>query len=365
MRLFSANNNEPSIRPGSLRAATVQQGRVPYGEESRVYRRTIYQHDDWVKHRNSEGRLISNLRGMFFSGIVRQLKEEVSLISGIGLVVVLWNSLLLRLPKLCIPPLPFTLSSPALGLLLVFRTNSSYARWSEARSTWARMTAQASNVVRMAATFCDQSDEKTLPALERLSHASWLVCRSIMNQLSDPKDDAAFQDELLGAKEDATTRRRNDRILQAPDRTMAALMEASLAVDGLPIDDKKRIEIDKGLLILGDCATTCHKIYTSPVPLVYTRHASRFLSLWMLLLPTALYESFAQRTASTIVLPMLKGIGLIPAVAVVSLFLFGIEELSLQLEEPFSILPMQSFCDNVQQSTADIVSYCAKARQEE
>ena len=28
-----------------------------------------------------------------------------------------------------LPALPFTLASPALGLLLVFRTNASYARW--------------------------------------------------------------------------------------------------------------------------------------------------------------------------------------------------------------------------------------------
>ena len=37
--------------------------------------------------------------------------------------------------------------------------------------------------------------------------------------------------------------------------------------------------------------------------------------------------------------------------ALISGFLFGIEELAVTLEEPFSILPMQRFCDNIKQST--------------
>lgn len=36
-----------------------------------------------------------------------------------------------------LPALPFTLASPALGLLLVFRTNASYARWVEVGSVGA------------------------------------------------------------------------------------------------------------------------------------------------------------------------------------------------------------------------------------
>jgi hypothetical protein len=81
----------------------------------------------------------------------------------------------------------------------------------------------------------------------------------------------------------------------------------------------------------------------------------------MLLLPTALYHTFADSAAATVesmtatttavaatpLIPLLPGFGLIPAAAIVSLFLFGIAELAVQLEEPFSILPLQSFCDSV------------------
>ncbi len=44
---------------------------------------------------------------------------------------------------------PFLLSSFALALLLVFRTNSSYARWWEARQAWGAMLNWVRNLARM------------------------------------------------------------------------------------------------------------------------------------------------------------------------------------------------------------------------
>jgi predicted membrane chloride channel (bestrophin family) len=68
----------------------------------------------------------------------------------------------------------------------------------------------------------------------------------------------------------------------------------------------------------------------------------------LLLVPFALWEP-------------LKGswnhINLIPATLFLSVFLFGIEELATQLEEPFTILPMQGFCDKIYNWCTEIVSF--------
>jgi predicted membrane chloride channel (bestrophin family) len=87
---------------------------------------------------------------------------------------------------------------------------------------------------------------------------------------------------------------------------------------------------------------------SSPVPIFYARHVSRFTSVWLLLLPLALYDPFATTW---------NHIGLIPASAGLALFLFGIEELATQMEEPFSILPMQAFCDKIGNWCNEIVSF--------
>ena len=138
-------------------------------------------------------------------------------------------------------------------------------------------------------------------------------------------------------------------ILEAPDRPLLAMMELSLALDAITIDEKRRVEIDKSLVISGDLLSGCERIFTTPVPLVYTRHTARFLTLWMLLLPLALYEEFGKMPENAYWLGI-NGLPLIPAASLLSLFLFGIEELAVQLEEPFSILPMQKFCDGVKTS---------------
>ena len=54
--------------------------------------------------------------------------------------------------------------------------------------------------------------------------------------------------------------------------------------------DPAALQMDKSIILLGDACETCERIFSSPVPLVYTRHTARFLSTWLLLLPFGLYE---------------------------------------------------------------------------
>ena len=125
---------------------------IPYGEESRKYRRTVYSHEDWVKHRSPD-RFIKNILSTNKSGIYKNVGREVLVVTLIATFVMLWNMLtgeytdlvgtthpgILRgqfTPVLALPMNPFTLSSSFLGLLLVFRTNKAYQRWDEARKNW-------------------------------------------------------------------------------------------------------------------------------------------------------------------------------------------------------------------------------------
>lgn len=379
------NESAESYRPGSLMAATAEYGRVPYGEESRKFRRTEYKYQDWVQHRNTE-KVVTNIQGMFFSGIIRQLKEEVLLVALAAAIVVVWNDFLfaqslpmpnvlngestlptLSIPKLTLPALPFTLSSPALGLLLVFKTNASYGRWSEARNTWSKVIAQSRNAIRMVSTFVDENNEicseDDYLKVTQLSNAIWLLSRTLMNSLSGPEDEQNYRNEVMevysssGFEKDVYVA---EKIIESSDRTMMALAHASKTLNAVPVDEKRRVETDKSLVIIGDCIGVCEKIYSSPVPLVYTRHTGRFLSLWMILLPTALYDAFYDKNVLDTTFGTLQCLPLIPATALVGLFLFGIEELAIQLEEPFSILPMQKFCDDIKRSSNTIQSWCLR-----
>jgi len=78
------------------------------------------------------------------------------------------------------------------------------------------------------------------------------------------------------------------------------------------------------------------RIFKSPVPLLYSKHSSRFLTSFLFLMPFALWESAGAYWNHWIS---------IPETYAVSFFLLGIEEIGMQIEEPFSILPLEAFCD--------------------
>jgi hypothetical protein len=107
---------------------------LPSGEEQRRYRRTVYTHKDWKKHR-SQDRFIWYIIAIFKSGVYKNLGREVAATTFIATFIFLYNLLTGGytdlvgvqhaaiisadwLPKLGLPLAAFTLTSPSLGLLL-------------------------------------------------------------------------------------------------------------------------------------------------------------------------------------------------------------------------------------------------------
>ena len=117
---------------------------ISYGEESRKYRRTVYSHDDWRKHRSPD-RFIYYLTSFVFSGVYKNIGREVLATTSIATLVFLYNAIvggyvdfegvqhasLVTSPwlsKAGLPLTPFTLSTSSLGLLLGMLCNSSQGR---------------------------------------------------------------------------------------------------------------------------------------------------------------------------------------------------------------------------------------------
>ncbi|KAL3806952.1 hypothetical protein ACHAXA_002236 [Cyclostephanos tholiformis] len=335
-----------------------------YGEGSRKYRRTVYTHKEWVKHRSSD-RFLRNLSSMINSGVYKSLAKEVLATAGVATFLVIWNGLtggytdlngvqheaiITSLPMLTLPLTPFTLLSPSLGLLLVFRTNSSYGRWDEARKFWGLNINHTRDLNRMATAWYGHDGIPIDPArraedLRQVSLFTWAFVRSMKRHLSPPdEDEPAFCQELRARLSPTQA----EAIIASAHRPNRALYDLSVAIDRLPMHFMRKNEINKNLSIFEDTLGGCERLLSSPVPLFYTRHTARFLSTWLLLLPFAMYDPF-------------KGswnhIAEIPAIALASVFLFGIEELATQLEEPFTILPMQGFCDKIGAWCDEIISW--------
>ena len=318
---------------------------IGYGEESRKYRRTIYTHADWEKHR-AQDRFIHNLGTAMTSGIYKNIRRYVVTVTGLMTAICAWNKCaatscwflppLVRSWQLTLPMAPFSLAMPSLGLLLVFRTNTAYARWDEARKNWGLNINHTRDLTRMATAFYDSAvkNEAASPSpttqrqvhLKSVALGAWAYARAMKRHLSpDHADEVKFRSEVqqrLPAAQAAA-------LIAAQHRPNRALQDLSAVIESLPLHFMRKDKLHASLTKFEDNLGSSERLLSSPVPLFYTRHTARFLAVWVLLLPFALYQAFGGHLAT------------IPATAIISTCLFGIDELSTQLEEPFTILPMQ------------------------
>merc|ERR1712071_111283 len=84
----------------------------------------------------------------------------------------------------------------------------------------------------------------------------------------------------------------------------------------------------------------CQRLLASPIPPTYSRHLSRALCIWLLILPFGLVGSGLHMFAVT------------ASTAFVSYTIIGIDEIGMEIENPFPLLPLQQLAAAVQQDVA-------------
>jgi predicted membrane chloride channel (bestrophin family) len=340
---MNADSGLPRIMESGWRDQPV--GKESYSERSRAYRRSVYFHDNWIKHRSND-RYIRNFRTLFDSGVVRSLSSEILLVTGIAVLVVTLNMLLggyddlsmvhhaapVNLPllgALSLPSMPFTIAMPALSLLLVFRTNTAYFRWNEARTLWGGVVNTTRNLQRQSNVYFAKEDTQLR---DQLTREVALFPKALRSFLRGSDDDPIFREDATKLVGPYTA----EALMVSKNRATFVTNMISATVQRANLNPMDRARMDDCVCKLVDQLGACERIFRSPIPLVYTRHTARFLTSFMVLLPLALWE------------PM-KGTwnhwATIPATTILAIFLFGIEELGIQIEEPFGILPLEALCD--------------------
>ena len=330
-----------------------------YSEESRKYRRTVYMHDEWIKHRSSQ-RFFSNMKTIFQSGVGVALRDELTVITGTAVFAVLINCLLVSYQDLSgvvhpgplaqywtegpwsLPSQPFGIAMPALSLLLVFRTNTGYARWNEARTLWGGVVNTCRNVARQSNTFYP-NDARGDVMRGRMVANTVAYVKALRNFLRGPADDETYRRELEDlANAGYISYNQVDSTMAAKNRPMFCLQAMSANLREVGLRDMDRSRVDTSIAGLVDLTGACERIFKSPVALVYTRHTARFLTAFLLLLPFGLWDTAGKYWNHWLT---------VPETALLAFFLLGIEEIGIQIEEPFSILPLEALCDGAIEAT--------------
>jgi ion channel-forming bestrophin family protein len=81
----------------------------------------------------------------------------------------------------------------------------------------------------------------------------------------------------------------------------------------------------------------CERLFKSPIPPTYSRHLSRVLSVWILFMPIALVASG------------MSMLGVVMATMISTYVLVGIDEVGMEIEHCFPLLPLQQMAHAVQE----------------
>ena len=288
---------------------------LPVFADDAVYRPVFesglrYRKDDWWR----------NLLNLPQSYVLRRIYPHLVYNVAISIVVTLMYKLS-WCPAVSIPMLGHNLLGGFLGLLLVFRQNTAYSRFWEARCTWSQAAAKtrtmAIEIVSNIRPLAPKSAERLLALVAAYPDALAYSCLGKIYPLAHNVKKLVLPRVGKGM----TTRLAPATILCIMIQEELHNTENEIKIRGL-LQDLHILDITHGVGDLAKYLKACERILNTPVPWSYSRHASRFLSIYTATLPLAVVSTLGWLT--------------IPAMTMLCWCLFGIEEIvSLELNFAF------------------------------
>jgi predicted membrane chloride channel (bestrophin family) len=297
--------------------------RVRSGEVMHIPQAERYSSADWL----------DNLKSLPKSPILQRIKKVVQ-------INFIWSVIVYILHKIFQFQSPgsrcHSLLGSALGLLLVFRTNSAYQRFWEGRKIWEKILSLSRCMGRMTLLYSDMMDTAKV---ERILH---LLC-AFPIVLQEHVQGYRCRSSLLGEYLTNGDRFDLERVNNRPMFILGKLAaEVKGIKDGLGYSSRERLAMLKYVDDLCTQIGACERLVQTPVPLSYVRHTSRFLSLFCLSMPLALVGEL--------------GAYIITFVPFVSWSLFGIQEIGMVIEEPFQqALKLEIFANTIRRDLSDLL----------
>jgi ion channel-forming bestrophin family protein len=276
--------------------------------------------------------------------VIPAVMPKVLLCGGFGVLISVLSA---RGFALAWPILGNVIPSIVLGLLLVFRTNTAYDRFWEGRKAWGALVNTVRNLTRRIWVFADEtelSDRIHKQTILRLITAFAVAMK--LHLRGEP-----VSQELLGLVDE----RYRTALAEAPH---PCLKIAFWIEDYLQQQyQQQRVDLYQvttmNALLDGmvDSLGACERILKTPMPMAYAIHLKQLLLIYCLLLPFQLVGEIGFWTG--------------PIVGLVSFTLFGIEEIGIEIENPFgrdhNDLPLDDICNTMIRNMEHLITLVPSA----
>lgn len=290
---------------------------------------------DFRREKRSWFRLVFQLRGSVVSAILPRI-----------LVCATFGFLISLLHSWGYPVYLSVLSGlvPAivLGLLLVFRTNTAYERFWEGRKCWGGIVNTANNVasqIWVAVKEVNPEDREAKKTIARLVVAFAIATKLHLRMEPINNDLARF-----------LTPQQRDKLEQMNNPPLQIIFwirdYLQKKYEQNCLNSYQLTAIFKLLDIMVDSLGACERILKTPVPLAYSIHLKQLLMIYCLALPFQMVKDLGWWT------------GIV--VGTIGFAVFGIEEIGIEIENPFGYdpndLPLDAICQNLERNIEDLLS---------
>ena len=270
-----------------------------------------------------------------------------SVIKGISVRVVLyafWSSIVVFFlnsnvvaDSIKIDMVVFNVVGLALGLLLVFRTNSSYDRWWEGRKLWGANLTASRNISLILDSVISKNDKSLRKVYSDLIIAINLATKESLRDGVKPEHIQIlnYEHSTLACKSTNPSifliklLRKNIEDFSSNNSSKdSRLLQAYLQINSL-IDNIGNME----------------RIRYTPIPFAYASHLQLFMLIYFITLPLGLYDKFGWVT--------------VPIMCFTTLMLYGVNEIGVEIEDPFgddpNDLPLDEICNIIAENVAEIL----------
>ena len=243
--------------------------------------------------------------------------------------------------KVSLPILGSIIPNIVLGLLLVFRTNTAYERFWEGRKAWGTLVNTVRNLSRQILVAISEQqprDRQAKVAAVKLLPAFAIALK--LHLRSEPVN--AELEANLSSEQFHRLKTMNHPPLEIAFWISSYLQEQAQQ------DKLDRYQLSDMVQLLNymiDVAGICERILRTPIPLAYSIHLKQLLMIYSLSLPFQMVDQLEWMTG--------------PIVALISFTLLGIEEIGIQIEDPFghdaNDLPLDNICNSMMRNIEDLL----------
>ncbi len=277
--------------------------------------------------------------------VIPSVMPRVILCGLFGVVITYFHK---TIAPVSLPFLSSLIPNLVLGLLLVFRTNTAYERYWEGRKIWGSVVNSIRNLSRqiwVSILEKDEQDHAEKVAALRLLSAFAVSLKLHLRQ--EPVNSELSH--LLSVQQFEKLQTMNNPPLEIMF-WIGDYLQHQYRRDRLQVYQLTTLQ--QLLNNLVDALGACERILKTPIPLAYAIHLKQLLLLYSLTLPFQMVGELGWWTGIT--------------AAIISFTLFGIEEIGIEIENPFgrdfNDLPLDTICTTMQRNIEDLITLSPSVR---